>query len=226
MRTGDLFIHGTLGFIKNMNVVLPIITTITVLLAHGSIQAFSTSDKAPILRVQSPQSQPVLEEATKAPRQAKESENIIKSQNLTLKLAFMADPRLFPYQIDCHVQEKSVELQGLVSLEEEKALASLLTANLIKGKEIINHIEVQPSLSATIQVKSDSRLTDLVKQRFAKSQTLQEANFEIVTIRGVVSLRGRTRFQVIAYEAAQAAREIPGVIAVNTQNIRFEAGND
>ncbi|WNM60118.1 hypothetical protein PP769_09740 [Candidatus Nitrospira allomarina] len=47
-----------------------------------------------------------------------------------------------------------------------------------------------------------------------------------MTIRGVVSLSGRTRFQVIVLEGAQTAREIPGVIAVNTQNVRLEAGND
>jgi hyperosmotically inducible periplasmic protein len=72
----------------------------------------------------------------------------------------------------------------------------------------------------------DTRLTDLVKQRFAKSQTLRETNFEVSTLRGVVSLSGQTRFQVIVFEAAQAARDIPGVMAVNTQNIRLEAEND
>ncbi|WP_312647047.1 BON domain-containing protein [Candidatus Nitrospira allomarina] len=72
----------------------------------------------------------------------------------------------------------------------------------------------------------DARLTELVKQRFAHSQTLRDAGFEVMTIRGVVSLSGRTRFQVIVLEGAQTAREIPGVIAVNTQNVRLEAGND
>jgi hyperosmotically inducible protein len=65
-----------------------------------------------------------------------------------------------------------------------------------------------------------------VKQRFGRSQTLTDAKFEVITIRGIVSLRGQTRYQVIALEAAQAAREIPGVLAVNTQDIRIEGEND
>ena len=96
----------------------------------------------------------------------------------------------------------------------------------MQGKEIINRIEVRPVLLATLQQNLDARVTKMIKQRFDTSQTLRDANFEVVVIRGVVSLSGQTRFQVIALEAAQAAREIPGVIAVNTQNIRLEAGND
>ncbi|MGD9852628.1 MAG: hypothetical protein AB7T38_15330 [Nitrospirales bacterium] len=86
----------------------------------------------------------------------KVSDNIVESQILTLKLELMADPRLFPYDIDCRIQDKTVELTGVVSLEEEKALAA--------------------------------RLTQLVTQRFASSQALREANFQVVTVRAVVSI--------------------------------------
>lgn len=181
-----------------------------------------------VLQVQDHQAKPTpkLESSEKAPQKPSDKDNIVQSQNLSLKLAFMEDPRLFPYDIDCQVQEKTVELRGEVSVEEEKTIVTAITTNLIKGKEIINHIEVRPSLRAAIQAKMDARLAELVKQRFAHSQTLREADFKIMTIRGVVSLSGRTRFQVIVLEGAQAAREIPGVIAVNTQNVRLEAGND
>ncbi len=186
----------------------------------------SIQDEAPIIQVQDHLAKPSTKNESPVEEQRKASPNIIESQNLELKLVFMGDPRLFPYDIDCQIQEKTVKLTGAVPLEEEKALATVLTTHLIKGKEIVNLIEVRPSLSATLQAGIDTSLTELVKQRFAKSQTLREANFEIVTIRGVVSLSGQTRFQVIALEAAQAAREIPGVIAVLTQNIRLEAGNE
>lgn len=181
-----------------------------------------------VLQVQDHQAKPTpkLESSEKTPEKPSHQDNIVQSQNLSLKLAFMENPRLFPYDIDCQIQEKTVELRGEVSVEEEKTIVTAVTTNLIKGKEIINHIEIRPSLRAAIQAKMDARLTELVKQRFAHSQTLREADFEIMTIRGVVSLSGRTRFQVIVLEGAQAAREIPGVLAVNTQNVRLEAGND
>src|SRR5690606_28011249 len=165
---------------------------------------FSVPDETLVLQVQDHQAKPTpkLESSEKAPQKPSDQDNIVQSQNLSLKLAFMEDPRLFPYDIDCRIQEKTVELKGEVSVEEEKTIVTAITTNLIKGKEIINHIEVRPSLRATIQAKMDARLTELVKQRFAHSQTLREANFEIMTIRGVVSLSGRTRFQVIVLEGA------------------------
>jgi osmotically-inducible protein OsmY len=38
---------------------------------------------------------------------------------------------------------------------------------------------------------------------------------------GVVLLSGKTRFQVIALEAAEAARQVPGVRAVDTTGIQI-----
>jgi hyperosmotically inducible protein len=215
----------------NENPMNPVCTlgsiVMVIFFALGFAVPLSALDRSLLVQVQNQQSPSGEKKETKETNNgSKTSVNIYPSTNLKLKLAFMADPRLFPYDIDCRVEEKSVELTGVVSLEEEKNLATEVTTHLMKEKEIINHIEVRPSLSATMQATRDSRLTEFIKQRFAKSQTLRETDFEIVTIRGVVSLSGQTRFQVIALEAAQAAREIPGVIAVNTHHIRLEAGND
>lgn len=195
-------------------------------LSHGYSLPLSWAAEPAIHRVQDQQAIPLPKKDSPADHQKKTSDNIVESPILTIKLAFMADPRLFPYDIDCQIKEKTVELTGVVSLDDEKSLVTRLTTFLMPGKEIINHIEVRPALLATLQHTADARLTKMVKQRFAASQTLRDANFEVFVIRGVVSLSGQTRFQVIALEAAQAAREIPGVMAVNTQNIRLEAGND
>ena len=42
--------------------------------------------------------------------------------------------------------------------------------------------------------------------------------------RWIVTLSGNTRFQIIVLEAAQAARQVPGVRAVNTDAVRLVAG--
>ncbi|MDR4494150.1 MAG: BON domain-containing protein [Nitrospirales bacterium] len=193
---------------------------------HSYSMSFLVSDGGAVFQVQDREMNSLPKRDLPADHQKKTSGNIVESPILSVKLAFMADPRLFPYDIDCQVKEKTVELTGVVSLEDEKSLATRITASFLHGKEIINHIEVNPALLATIQHTVDTRLTESVKQRFAASQTLRDANFEVVAVRGVISLSGQTRFQVIALEAAQAAREIPGVIAVNTQDIRLEADND
>ena len=69
--------------------------------------------------------------------------------------------------------------------------------------------------------RQDEIISTLVKDRFAKSATLKAANFEVKTEEGVVSLSGAVRFQVLALEAAEAARLVPGVRAVKTDRIRL-----
>ncbi|MEK9141642.1 MAG: BON domain-containing protein, partial [Nitrospirota bacterium] len=77
-------------------------------------------------------------------------------------------------------------------------------------------------LAKSLLKKQDEILTTLIKERFAKSATLKAANFEVKTEDGVVLLNGTVRFQVIALEAAETARQVPGVRAVNTEKIRLE----
>lgn len=228
MSSGRTAIH--LNENSNEKIMKPVVILGSIVLLILFSQAFalavSVSDRSSLLQVQTQPASSSQKNESQIDTSAKNSGNILQSSILTLKLAFMSDSRLFPYDLDCHVEEKTVELTGVVAIEEEKDLAAVITAHLIKEKDIVNHIEVRPSVSAAMQATRDSRLTELIKQRFANSQTLREAKFAIVTIRGVVSLSGQTRFQVIALEAAQTAREIPGIIAVNTHQIRIEAGND
>ncbi len=49
------------------------------------------------------------------------------------------------------------------------------------------------------------------------------ANFDVKTEQGVVSLSGTVRFQVIIFEAAEAAKEVLGVKAVKTDKVKIES---
>jgi hyperosmotically inducible protein len=71
--------------------------------------------------------------------------------------------------------------------------------------------------------KQDDIITRHVKERFAHSATVTAANFEVKTEQGVVSLSGIVRFQVIVFEAAEAARQVPGVKAVRTDKVKIES---
>ena len=141
---------------------------------------------------------------------------------LTVKLALLADSRLFQYEIEVEEDRHAITLAGRVSSEEEKAAASD-TARAVPGvKAVNNKLEVLKELSQTLAKKQDEIITVLVKERFAKSATLKAANFDVKTEEGVVSLSGAVRFQVIVLEAAEAARHVPGVRAVKTEKVRLE----
>ncbi|WP_454061899.1 BON domain-containing protein [Candidatus Nitrospira salsa] len=151
-------------------------------------------------------------------------QNIVTSPTLTLKLAFKADPRLFPYDIDVEVDENAVQIDGTVTSQDEKVAASEIALRMADDKTITNNIIVDQEMTNVLAQNRDQAITIFVQEQFDKSQTLQESQFQISTNDGVVSLHGTTRFQVILLEAAQAAQHVPGVKAVKTDTVTLEAG--
>lgn len=141
---------------------------------------------------------------------------------LSVKLALMGDLRLFHYEIEVEDDKQVVTLSGRVSNEEDKTAATEVAQAVSGVKTVTNKLIVEKDLAKTLLKKQDEILTLLVKERFAKSATLKSANFDVKTEEGIVQLNGTVRFQVIALEAAEAARHVPGVRAVNTEKIRLE----
>ncbi|HKY72187.1 MAG TPA: BON domain-containing protein [Nitrospira sp.] len=140
---------------------------------------------------------------------------------LTIKLALLADARLFRYEIEVGEDGQNLALGGRVSSEEDKAAATEIARAVADGKTVVNKLEVDKGLVQALGKKQDEIISTLVKDRFAKSATLKAANFEVKTEEGVVSISGAVRFQVLALEAAEAARLVPGVKAVKTDRVRL-----
>ncbi len=147
----------------------------------------------------------------------------VSSLILTVKLALLEDPRLFPYEIEVEVGSDEVTLAGKVSTEAEKTAAAKIASTVPTVKTVSNKLEVVKDLPELIAHKQDEIITRQVKDRFAKSATVTAANFDVKTEQGVVSLSGTVRFQVIVLEAAEAAREVPGVKAVRTDKVKIES---
>jgi osmotically-inducible protein OsmY len=147
----------------------------------------------------------------------------VSSLILTVKLALLEDPRLFPYEIEVEAGSDEVTLAGKVSTETEKAAAAKIASTVPTVKSVLNKLEVVKELPELITHKQDDIITRHVKDRFAQSATVTAANFDVKTEQGVVSLSGAVRFQVIVLEAAEAARQVPGVKAVRTDKVRIES---
>ena len=173
-----------------------------------------------------PQPPPTKADLPLAEPENKEKESVVKkplgSLILSVKLALMGDSRLFRYEVEVGDDQQTVTLTGRVSTEEEKTAATEVAQAVPGVKTVINKLAVEKDLAKTLLKKQDEILTTLIKERFSKSATLKAANFEVKTEDGVVQLNGTVRFQVIALEAAEAARQVPGVRAVNTERIRLE----
>jgi hyperosmotically inducible protein len=140
---------------------------------------------------------------------------------LTVKLALLADARLFRYEIEVGEDGQNIALAGRISSEEERRAATEIARSVSEGKTVVNKLDIDKDLLQALGKRQDEIISTLVKDRFAKSATLKAANFEVKTEEGVVSLSGAVRFQVLALEAAEAARMVPGVRAVKTDRIRL-----
>jgi len=147
----------------------------------------------------------------------------VSSLILTVKLALLGDPRLFPYEIEVETGSDEVTLTGKVSSEAEKAAAADIASTVPTVKSVSNKLEVVKELLEVITHKQDDIITRHVKERFTKSATVTAANFDVKTEQGVVSLSGAVRFQVIVLEAVESARQVPGVKAVKTDKVRIES---
>ena len=150
------------------------------------------------------------------------SRNAGSSLILTVKIALMEDPRLFPYEIEVEAVSDEVTLVGKVSNEGEKSVAGKIASAVPTVKSVSNKLEVVKELSEIIAHRQDDIITRLVKERFARSATVTSANFDVKTDQGVVALSGTVRFQVIVLEAVEAIRQVPGVRAVKTDKVRIE----
>lgn len=148
----------------------------------------------------------------------------VRSSMVTAKLALMADPHLFPYDIEVDAKDKDLVLLGKVGQESDKRVATDIVRCLEGVHAVENRLKVEPDAAHGLVGERDKIITQLVKERFEKSKTLQSVKFDVKTEDGIVTLAGATRFQIIVLEAAQAARQIPGVRAVNTDAVRLVAG--
>jgi hyperosmotically inducible protein len=145
-----------------------------------------------------------------------------RSLILTVKLALVSDQRTAPYTIEVDTKGQDTVLSGKVSSETEKHAAAEIARQVEGVKTVVNKLEVVAELQQLRMQKQDQAITEYVRERFKKSATVDAARFDIKTENGVVELSGQTKFQVIVLEAAESARQVPGVTAVKTNAVRIE----
>lgn len=147
----------------------------------------------------------------------------VTSLNLAIKLALMADPQLFPLDIEVEMEKGKATLTGSVPTEDEKARAGEIAGKIDGVDSVANKLSVTPTLRDKLAKKQDESIAHVVRDRLSRSETLKAVGFDVKSENGIVYLSGKTRFQVIALEAAEAARQVPGVRAVDTAGVQLVA---
>jgi hyperosmotically inducible protein len=147
----------------------------------------------------------------------------VTSLNLAIKLALMADPQLFPLDIEVEMEKGKAVLSGSVPTEEDKVKVGEIAGKIDGVETVVNKLTVTPALKDKLAKKQDESIAHVVRDRLSRSETLKAVGFDVKSENGIVYLSGKTRFQVIALEAAEAARQVPGVRAVDTAGVQLIA---
>ncbi len=130
------------------------------------------------------------------------------------KIALAADSRVKGRQIEVETTEGQVVLRGKVDSDEAKRAAEGITAGLDGVKTVKNELQiVAPSTREAVEEK-DEAITVRVKDNFAKDAHLKNAEIDVQTHAGVVSLTGEVRDIMTSAQASWTARQVPGVKSV------------
>jgi hyperosmotically inducible protein len=157
------------------------------------------------------------------PKAEEPSKKPVTSLNLAIKLALMADPQLFPLDIEVEMDKGKAILTGSVPSEDDKAKVAEIAGKVDGVESVGNKLSVTPALKDKLARKQDESIAHVVRDRLSRSETLKAVGFDVKSENGIVYLSGKTRFQVIALEAAEAARQVPGVRAVDTAGVQLVA---
>jgi hyperosmotically inducible protein len=160
---------------------------------------------------------------TEEPKPEEPAKKPVTSLNLAIKLALMADPQLFPLDIEVEMDKGKAILSGSVPTEEDKAKVAEIAGKIDGVDTVVNKLTVTPALKDKLAKKQDESIAHVVRDRLSRSETLKAVGFDVKSENGIVYLSGKTRFQVIALEAAEAARQVPGVRAVDTAGVQLVA---
>jgi len=184
------------------------------------VQPIAATASNPVPEVKpTTEAQPAAEE----PKPEEPAKKAVTSLNLAIKLALMADPQLFPLDIEVEMDKGKAILSGSVPTEEDKAKVAEIAGKIDGVETVINKLTVTPALKDKLAKKQDESIAHVVRDRLSRSETLKAVGFDVKSENGIVYLSGKTRFQVIALEAAEAARQVPGVRAVDTAGVQLVA---
>ena len=130
------------------------------------------------------------------------------------KIALFADARVRGRQISVETHKGIMVLRGKVDSEEAKNATEEIAKNILGVKGVKNQLEVvAPSKRKPVDTK-DEAITARVKRHIAKESLRKNADIDVTTNVGVVSLTGAVPDIVTSAEASWTAWQVAGVKAV------------
>lgn len=144
-----------------------------------------------------------------------------------VKSSLMAEDSLKKSDIDVTTTNGVVSLDGTVSSSKAKSTAETLAGSVDGVKSVDNNLRTPDSsenVAKTKQAVADSWITTKVKTEIVASSVSNGIDVNVVTVQGVVALKGILPNQETINKVKAIAANVDGVKSVDTSALRV-AGN-
>ena len=152
-----------------------------------------------------------------------DTETPVKDSWITAKtkIALFGDERVKGTQINVETDKGVVRLHGKVDTAEAKSAAKEIAKGIEGVKSVKNELQVVPPSKRKAVEEKDDAITERVKQHLAKDARLKNADIDVKTNAGVVSLSGEVPDLMTSAKASWTAWKVHGVKYVkNDLNIK------
>ena len=141
------------------------------------------------------------------------------------KIALTADARVKGRQVNVETKKGIVSLRGMVDTPQAKTAAEEITRGIEGVASVRNELQVVAATKRKVVQDNDDAITKTVKRHIEQDRRLKNADIEVKTNGGVVSLTGQVTNLDTSANASMIAWRVPGVRSVkNDITIKMDRG--
>jgi len=141
------------------------------------------------------------------------------------KITLAADARVKGRQVNVETKKGIVILRGKVDTPEAKTAAEEITQGIEGVASVRNELQVVAATKRKVVQENDDDISKQVKRHLEQDKRLKNADIEVKTNAGVVSLTGEVTNLDTSANASMIAWRVPGVRSVkNDITIKMDRG--
>ena len=143
---------------------------------------------------------------------------------LKTKLALLADERVSSREVSVTTRQGVITLRGKVGNEEARQAAEEVALKIQGAQKVHNQLMVVPQAAREAVDRNDDQIVRDVEQRIKGDPSLRQADIEIRSDNGIVTLTGKAPSLPTSVRASEVASQVPGVRAVRNELSLEEKG--
>ncbi len=136
---------------------------------------------------------------------------------LKTKLALLADERVGSREVSVTTRQGVITLSGKVGTELARQAAEEVALKIKGAQRVLNQLAVVPQAARGVVDRKDEQIVRDVEKRIKGDPGLKQADIEIRSDNGIVTLTGKAPSLPTSVRASEVAYQVTGVRAVRNE---------